>query len=481
MAFHLIPRLDRDPKFVQQAQTAGGKVAILFLFVLPLWLLNSYWRQMEVLLLVLTFLPQYRRQILVVAAPALAILAPFWIPMDSLSLLAAREGLPASFNLLLLARIATGAVVIGLAVAANVILRHPKAGPLKRPLVAWHVLFCLLVVGTSLLPLPGAVRMAAWAFVFALSGYFWYFCYTLIDRTAKGHDALPVQEGTWQPVWTVGASTGTPFVKGAAYLREIEAKNPEELAVTQLKGVKLIWWATFLRIAFQGMMWGLHGSLLPTPIPTFDAAFSAGAAGHPYPVLWCWASLIAAFFENIINLSIWGHQIVACCRMAGFRALRNTFRPLQARTIAEFWNRYYFYFKELMVNVFFYPAFLRYFRGQPRLRKFAATMAAACFGNMIFHFFRDIHYCAELGLWKAIAGFHVYALYCLVLGGAIGLSQIRSRKPPDPSASWFRSRLWPGICVGGFYCLLHIFDDTGRTYSITQHLGFLFHLFAIGG
>jgi hypothetical protein len=41
--------------------------------------------------------------------------------------------------------------------------------------------------------------------------------------------------------------------------------------------------------------------------------------------------------------------------------------------------------------------------------------------------------------------------------------------------------LWPGICVGGFYCLLHIFDDTGRTYSITQHLGFLFHLFAIGG
>ena len=36
--------------------------------------------------------------------------------------------------------------------------------------------------------------------------------------------------------------------------------------------------------------------------------------------------------------------MIACVRMAGFRALRNTYRPLESRTVAEFWNRYAFYF-----------------------------------------------------------------------------------------------------------------------------------------
>ncbi len=92
----------------------------------------------------------------------------------------------------------------------------------------------------------------------------------------------------------------------------------------------------------------------------------------------------------MLTLSIWGHIIIATCRMAGFKALRNTWSPLQSKTIAEFWNRYYYYFKELLVEFFFYPTFLRFFKTKPRLRMFMATMAAAGLGNMLYHFFRDI-------------------------------------------------------------------------------------------
>ena len=126
------------------------------------------------------------------------------------------------------------------------------------------------------------------------------------------------------------------------------------------------------------------------------------------------------FVEDVLNISVWGGIIIASARMAGFRLLRNTYRPLEARTLAEFWNRYYFYYKELLVDHFFYPAFLRYFRTNRKLRMFFATFAAACVGNLIFHFIRDIHFVAELGLWRALSGEASHAFYTFVL--AIGVA-----------------------------------------------------------
>ena len=41
----------------------------------------------------------------------------------------------------------------------------------------------------------------------------------------------------------------------------------------------------------------------------------------------------------------------------GSRALRNAHAPLSSRTIAEYWNRYYYDFKELLADMFFYPNF----------------------------------------------------------------------------------------------------------------------------
>ena len=117
------------------------------------------------------------------------------------------------------------------------------------------------------------------------------------------------------------------------------------------------------------------------------------------------------------------HIIIAIIRMCGFKALRNTYRPLASRTIAEFWNRFFYYFKELLVEFFFYPVFFRYFKNRPLLRMYTATMAAAFFGNFLFHFMRDIFYVIELGFFEAMIAFHSYFAYSFVLGNAIFLSQ----------------------------------------------------------
>jgi hypothetical protein len=210
-------------------------------------------------------------------------------------------------------------------------------------------------------------------------------------------------------------------------------------------------------------------------IPLYAEVFAHSVARHPYPRYIEWASLIDDFLETMLSLTVWGNSVVACCRMAGFRALRNTYRPFRARTIAEFWNRYYYYFKELLVEFFFYPAFARYFKRHKRVRVFFATICAATFGNMAFHFIRDIHQVADLGLWRALVGFDVYSFQCLALGIAIGVSQLRGKKR-SPNGHWLRELAIPLASMLTFFCLLHIFDYFGRTCPIQEHFRFLLNL-----
>ena len=45
----------------------------------------------------------------------------------------------------------------------------------------------------------------------------------------------------------------------------------------------------------------------------------------PLPWFVCWSSLIVYFLEKVMSGAILGHRIIACCRMAGFDALRNMY------------------------------------------------------------------------------------------------------------------------------------------------------------
>jgi hypothetical protein len=242
----------------------------------------------------------------------------------------------------------------------------------------------------------------------------------------------------------------------------------------QLKGLKLLAWAILLSL-FAGL-WDrfFHGYLR---IPTSAQALAMSV--HRTPVAWAlrWESLILAFFELILSMSILGHRIIATCRMAGFNALRNTYRPLSSTTIAEFFNRFYYYFKELLVDFFFYPAFLRYWKGHRRLRMTFATFAAAFFGNAFFHFTRDWQIIRDAGLRGAMANFQALLFYMLALATALSISQLRKRRPRP--VGFFRGRLLPAFGVGLFYCLLSVFETQERMYPLVEHLRYLASLFFI--
>jgi len=412
--FRLIPPVETYPKVVAFAQTFVGKLAVWGLFVVAFWFFHQTpleWSPVALSLLLLTLLPKWRWTIVACSTVALAALQT------------------QSPNCLI-------AIVVG-GLLFWCARRWPTSEFSQRP-VAFLVVGCsLLIVACSTIPLNSGSFLPAWHAVGLITSYFWFIAYALIDRTAPVPSGLSLEVGAFRPFW---GSTNTPFPKGAAYLRRIEARVPDQLAITQLKGVKLLVWAILLAIFNAIWIRFFHEYL---KIPFSAAALASSVHRTPYPWYVCWESQVLSFFEFLLQLTVLGHQIIACCRFAGFNALRNTYRPLSATTIIEFFNRFYYYFKELLVDFFFYPAFFRYFKKHPRLRLTAATFAAVAFGNMFFHFTRDYWMIPKVGLVNSIVNFQVFAFYCVVLAAALSVSQIRKRKAAYTDL--LRGRVLPAV------------------------------------
>jgi len=451
--FRLIPRIDTYPRVVAFAQTPLGKIVVLALFGVGLHYAKASWWPLIPWLLLITLLPERRRILVTVAT----LFFTFMLPLYSL---------PQSLYDMIFSASAIGLGAI-LFWAASV---WPRSWYGKRPVLFLLTGYTAFILLATRIPSASSYRVHVWQFATVLSTYVWFIGYSLLDRKSPSCDPLRLQLGVYRPFW---GSTQTPLPKGAAYLRRIEARDPEQLAVVQLKGLKLLLWSILISLFSQLFNRCVHDFF---GVPSFTRALAISTGHSPLPWYMCWATLIAGFFEAIFYVSIYGHRFVAICRMAGFNALRNTYRPLSSRTVAEFFNRYYFYFKELLVDFFFYPVFLRYFKKSGKLRLVAAIFAAACFGNAYYHFFRDLDFIQKLGVMRALAGYQVSLFYCAVLAAAISISNLRRR---DPAPKGFlRGQLWPSMCVGFFYCLLFVFSGTEqRIYPLTVHFRFFLRLF----
>lgn len=456
--FRLIPRIETWSGLVAFSETIAGKAAILALFGLGLYyatwlhyLYNPRWKAQICFLVAVTALPKYRRILLTLGTLAWAF-GIWWQWAEHPQII------QAGISLVLAAAIFWFAA------------RYRNSWLARRPVATVLIAFTLAVLAASYLPRGGTARDIAFNFLPVFGAYIWFLIYSLMDLGSKKRDPFHLQVGAYQPIW---GSSNTPFPKGWAYLRRIEAQNPQQLAIAQLKGLKLLAWSIvldlFLNFVYMPFVHGYLG------VQLYEFTFHLSLVRAPFPWYMGWASLISEFLERMIEFSIFGHRIIAVCRMAGFLALRNTYSPLSSRSLADFWNRYYYYFKELLVDCFFYPAFLRYFKTWGRWRLFAATVAAAGFGNAFFHFIRDLNYVDDLGFWRALAGFHTYIFYCAVLSIGIGISQMREKK--NEHTGGIAGRILTPVFVSGFFCVLRVFDYTYKRYPITESFRFLGHLF----
>jgi hypothetical protein len=455
LPFRIIPRIETWPKVVSFCRTVPGQAVLLGAFGALYALFNPNALPLVLCLALLTWIPGRRNQLLCISTLFFALLVP-WHVLPR----------PLYHAELVLCCLAFGWVLIW----CRAKWPHSWYGQNAAEILIAG--FGIWIVAISILPWHFFRMVTLWDLSIVFGSYIWYVAYILMDRVREPMKEFGLDTGSLRPFW---GSLYTPFPNGTAYLRQIEAKDPDHLAITQLKGLKLLAWSVLILEFAKIFAWFIHGRL---GIPNFTTALLLSARREPLPWFVCWASLIAYFVEKLMIGAILSHRIIACCRMAGFDALRNMYRPLSSVTVAEFFNRYYYYYKELLVTFFFLPAFLKQDSRRPKARLALAIFAAACLGNSFFHFTRELLFIHDAGIWTALRSFQAFFFYTIVLSIALIVSRLRKRTPPQ--AGFFRGTLCPAVSVCFFYCLLSIFAVTDYRFPLIEDLRFLGHLFFIG-
>lgn len=341
----------------------------------------------------------------------------------------------------------------------------------RRPVLTQFAILAALVAATGLLEPETPAYAALWTLVVVYAASFFFLSYAFVDQRGRIERPSAFHLGFMRPFW---GGPSIPF-KTLTYLGTFEAKTETELAATRLRALKLAVWAVILA--------GLH-MLLSAAFydvadwPTLNEALTMTAQGEPPAATAGWLIVAKNFVLTLLATAAFAHVFVAIVRMAGYGIPRNMARPLSARSIAEFWNRYLFYFKELLLDFFFYPAFARWFKAYPRLRIAFATFCAAFIGNLLFTLISQAHLVAEHGLLGALMRFESYAFYAALLTLALILSQLRKRKARPEDGFW-RYDVTPRLGVIGFFAVVQIFADESGHLGLAERLDFLLHLFGV--
>jgi len=464
--------IEDNQAVVAWAQTRQGKFALLVLAFLALCTTEEW---QEALFFVtamglFAYYPPWRSMVFFVSTYTVAFFFSTASIDDAISEVALTEGF-VTWSPVALSYVAL-VVFSFLAWGLMAYARYDKQSLLtRRPVLTLLGIECLLCLLSYKGIFSGHIRLALWSLLSVLTPYFWFLAYALVDQRSKDRNNDLFQLGTFHPAW--GGSSSSPIGKGAAYLRKVFAKTPEELAITQIKAVKLLIWAKVISIARMLLTWLFVGHF---HIPTVSDAMDASLQNHAYSLGMEWASLIWSVIAYSLKVAIYGHFAVGAGRLAGFRLPRLSWRPLESRTLIDYFNRFHYYFKELLVDFFFIPTFFSVFKKHPRLRLFFATFMAAGVGNALFHFMSEIEMLETMGLWCMVETYHSYLFYCFVLATGIGISQVRANAGYKPSASLW-GRIQSFFVVWGFVTILHLFGDESRNHSLIERMHYLASMF----
>ncbi|HJT80959.1 MAG TPA: hypothetical protein VJ719_07170 [Chthoniobacterales bacterium] len=337
----------------------------------------------------------------------------------------------------------------------------------RHPQIALHTLFWIPAIALWNLPPANVLTrtvLAGW--IAAVPLLLWRVGYMMMTAQHGKMTGTRFADHLFYcfPVWT---RADVPYGKGWDYLSANEARDADGLAKSQLAGVKLFLLAglwTMARDLVEGVIFGTDNAyrrLLGTVALPRPGELFAHPESHSVAV--SWASLYFELFQHVLALAVLGHIIIGWMRFFGFNVFRNTYQPLLAQSVVEFWNRYFYYFKELLVNFFFYPTFTRYFKGRPRLRLLAAVFAAAFAGNIYYHCVALKGPLVRGNLIEVWAAMQSRVFYSFLLAAGIGVSMLReqSRARQKKPARGIARQIFAIFLVWTFFAIIHIWarDD----------------------
>jgi hypothetical protein len=332
----------------------------------------------------------------------------------------------------------------------------------RHPQICLHSLFWLVLILVWIwTPSHPTMLIVLTCFAMVMPFLLWRLGYMLFTAQ-RGKLTGTRFTDHWFYLWPIWGGSNTPYGKGLDYLASCEAKDAAALAKSQLAGIKL-----FVLAALCGLAKGILEALVFGKQNAYARALGGFSMGIPpvsewfvnperHPAWTGWVAIYADLFRLVLHWGATGHLVIGYLRLGGFYAFRNTYKPLLAETVVDFWNRYYYYFKELLVNFFFFPTFTRYFKQSPRLRLFAAVFMAAFVGNMYYHVIDSATLVRGdwAGLWEH---FNPRLCYCFMLALGLYVSMHReSKRSRNATARSLPRRALAIFGVWTFFAVIHI-------------------------
>ena len=421
--------------------------------------------------------PARRRAILAIGSCAAAVVIPVSILTESKAL-AWRSEAPAVAAVIAM-------LFAFLWLAHQAAARFPQLPSLVRrhPQLALHfVYWAMLVVLWNTAAGAGPWRAVLFGMAVVFPFLLWRCGYLLLAGQHGRVAGTPFREHLIY-LWPAYGGNNTPYGKGLDYLSRCEAKTEEDLARSQLAGIRLLllaalWGATLY--VFEGIVYGDGNGFTKLTggrtigIPALGELVKEGG-GTPRGA--AWASIYCELMKQVLRHAAGSHGIIAVLRLFGFNVFRSTYKPLLAESVVEFWNRFYYYFKELLVTFFFLPTFAgpgRKLRRWPRLRLFAAVFAAACIGNMYYHLIRLSAPLAQGDALESILSLRSRLFYCVLLAVGIFVSMLREqRRQGQPAAAGGARRLLRIFGVWTFFATIWIWGVRGGAPFVARTEFFL--------
>ncbi|MEN9895442.1 MAG: hypothetical protein RIR97_1294, partial [Pseudomonadota bacterium] len=264
--WRLIPAFERNEELVSKAQTTVGRVVISLISYIMMYALAV--NPLPALLAcICAYTGRYRWSAIAFSTLIISLYNHFWVDLDLIAYIAKQEGVSSGVNEIMLGYAATAAVIV----FCWTMLRFwpgvaPPVSMLRSTILTMSMLVSIIVFAQS--PVcHGELRVILWALILAFIPYFWFLGYALSDSGTTPRIAIWQRLSLFHPFW---GSSNTPFGKMQTYLQKFDAKSAPELAVTQIKGLKLLTW-TVVAYIVQALF--KHVFYTTLHIPIFENAF----------------------------------------------------------------------------------------------------------------------------------------------------------------------------------------------------------------
>lgn len=486
MKFRIIPALEKNPTIVKFCQTTAGKAVLVLSFCAILYLLRypGWFELIASMLLMHIFKNRDQRYALIGYAVLMSLfsnrfatheilLTEYHVASDAYYIFT--RSMPWTQWLMSIAAVINILFLLGVYLLAFRI-RFLRTSPFTSVL---SITLFLMVIAV-LLPATGIVnQLAIYTIITFVRKFHWVMIYSLMHQKYLRSES---------PILAIapGIIHRIPYGKSNAYLKMVEAKDAETFAVCQIKAVKLLLWSLILSAVMYafGPLMGYPGFefaerwLEPYRIHSLTEQIWLFLHQQADSNLAVWRTLLLTFVYDLLWWTTTVNAPIAVIRLFGFNLPRGVYRPLEARSIADFFGRRYYFLKEVIFDIYVFPLIQEFRTVRDRKwRVFLAIWIGVAFATASRHLMLDFFLIRKLGLMEFLWRYSPFLLRCSIFGILVGMSQFRQTpKSADQPLLSLRNALSLTVIVLVFslskiFTPMMLQDNPGDVYA------FFFSLF----